>query len=196
MNEISDTEPLSLKIGNSELYNLSSLVSLNKELELINPNSQMQIVKNGTVIAKSKFNYSNGTQWITFNYEGKKQNNNSLALSLIDCIKLKVKCNGNAAKMNNSKKVMQPQFSYKKTSIRNKMLGIKSSLPKQQNVKQSHNRSYEEDINFTNYFKDIGEITTTNKRNSKVLASSIILNNNRNLHTPVNKTRNLNLLLN
>ena len=192
MNEISDTEPLSLKIGNSELYNLSSLVSLNKELELINPNSQMQIVKNGTVIAKSKFNYSNGTQWITFNYEGKKQNNNSLALSLIDCIKLKVKCNGNAAKMNNSKKVMQPQFSYKKTSIRNKMLGIKSSLPKQQNVKQSHNRSYEEDINFTNYFKDIGEITTTNKRNSKVLASSIILNNNRNLHTPVNKTRNLN----
>ena len=193
MNEISDTEPLSLKIGNNESYDLSSLVSLNKELELINPNSQMQIVKNGTVIAKSKFNFSNGTQWITFNYEGKKQNNNSLALSLIDCIKLKVKCNGNATKINNSKKVMQPQFSYKKTCIRNKMLGMKTPLPKQQSIKQSHNRSYEEDINFTNYFKDIGvgDITTTNKRNSKILTSSIILNNNRNLHTPVNKTRNL-----
>ena len=191
MNEISETEPLSLKIGNTnESYDLSSLVSLNKELDLTNPNSQMQIVKNGTVIAKSKFNYSNGTQWITFNYEGKKQSNNSLALSLIDCIKLKVKCNGTSAKTNN-KKVMQPQFSYKKTSIRNRMLGLKSPLPKPQSIKQSHNRSYEEDINFTNYFKEIGagELTTTNKRNSKVLTSSVILNN-RNLHTPVNKTRN------
>ena len=189
MNEISETEPLSLKIGNnSESYDLSSLVSLNKELDLTNPNSQMQIIKNGTTIAKSKFNYSNGTQWITFNYEGKKQSNNSLALSLIDCIKLKVKCTSSKP---NNKKIIQPQFSYKKTSIRNQMLGLKSTLPKPPSIKQSHNHSYEEDINFTNYFKDIGagELTTTNKRNSKVLTSSVILNN-RNLHTPVNKTRN------
>ena len=36
----------------------------------------LTIVKKGAVIAKGKFNYQNGVQWITFNYEGKKQNGN------------------------------------------------------------------------------------------------------------------------
>lgn len=77
------------------------------------------------------------------------------------------------------------------------MLGIKTPFQKtqlnQKNVpKQNHNRSYEETINFDSYFQEIGggELTTTNKKSSKPLNTQIT--SNRNLHTPVNKTRNLN----
>ena len=47
------------------------------------------------------------------------------------------------------------------------MLGIKSPIQKEEKIKQSHNRSYEEEVDFCNYCKEIGgELTTTNK-NSK-----------------------------
>ena len=181
VNDIEDSQNLQIKIGN-EFFDLSSLIVLNKEIS-VNAAAPLTIVKKGAVIAKGKFNYQNGVQWITFNYEGKKQNGN-FALSLIDCIKIKVKCvNGIAGSTNSSKRQIKA-----KTSIRKKMLGIKSPIQKGEKIKQSHNRSYEEEVDFCNYFKEIGgELTTTNK-NSKILTSSVILN--RNIHTPVNKVKN------
>ena len=187
VNDIEDCQKLQLKIGNDkEIFDLSSLVTLNKEI-VVNCAAlaaPLTIVKQGVIVAEGKFNYQNGVQWITFTYEGKKQNGN-LALSLIDCIKIKVKCVNGVA---NSTKSSKRQITAK-TSIRNKMLGIISPVQKVKKItNQSHNRSYEEEIDFGNYFKEIDrELTTTNK-NSKILTSSVILN--RNLHTPVNKVKN------
>ena len=59
VNDIEDSQNLQIKIGN-EFFDLSSLIVLNKE----------------------KFNYQNGVQWITFNYEGKKQNGNFAQIGL------------------------------------------------------------------------------------------------------------------
>lgn len=120
-----------------------------------------------------------------------------MALSLIDCIKLKIKClsQQKQGSNNGSKKLMQTQTTNKK-SLRSKMLGIKTPFQKSQLnpktiPKQNHNRSYEETINFDSYFQEIGggELTTTNKKASKPLNNQIT--SNRNLHTPVSKTRNL-----
>ena len=79
VNDIEDSQNLQIKIGN-EFFDLSSLIVLNKEIS-VNAAAPLTIVKKGAVIAKGKFNYQNGVQWITFNYEGKKQNGN-FALSL------------------------------------------------------------------------------------------------------------------
>ena len=71
VNDIEDSQNLQIKIGN-EFFDLSSLIVLNKEIS-VNAAAPLTIVKKGAVIAKGKFNYQNGVQWITFNYEGKNK---------------------------------------------------------------------------------------------------------------------------
>ena len=81
--------------GNDIIYNLYELMSTKKELDLLfPPNSsiiKILLNKNNNLYASGLLPLKNHEQWVTLSYENKKPQNN-LALSLIDCIKLKIKC--------------------------------------------------------------------------------------------------------
>ena len=77
----------------SQFYNLSELLSQKTEIIIPNCLNSLMITINklNNILATCNFNIKQGEQWITFGYETKiKKMNSNLALSLIDCIKLKI----------------------------------------------------------------------------------------------------------
>ena len=94
--------------GLNHFYNLKELLVSHKIIEIPN-NNQISIIisliKNNNLMAVGCLNLKYGEQWITMTYENKKKSNMNLALSLIDCIKLKIVCdfkNKNTISTNNS----------------------------------------------------------------------------------------------
>ena len=77
-------------------YDLSELIKTRDELLLPNqiPNQSIKVslLKSDNIYASGSFTIKNGEQWVTFNYENKKKTSTNLALSLIDCIKIKFIC--------------------------------------------------------------------------------------------------------
>ena len=84
--------------GLRTFYNLSEIIS--EKTEIIIPNCQIKnsiiisINKLDNIFATGVFNIKQGEQWLKFVYENKatKKFSSNLALSLIDCIKIKVFC--------------------------------------------------------------------------------------------------------
>ena len=77
-------------------YNLSELIKSLDEIFITNqiPNQTIKVflLKSDNIYATGPFTIKNGEQWITFTYEHKKKTPSNLALSLIDCIKIKFMC--------------------------------------------------------------------------------------------------------
>jgi hypothetical protein len=78
-------------------YKLSELLSTKKEISLTFPQNtskvKLTLYKNDIIYASGLLSLKNSDQWITLEYENKKeQTNSNIALSLLDCIKLKIKC--------------------------------------------------------------------------------------------------------
>ena len=171
MSDLSENnEPLTLNIPSiNHSYDLSSLILSNQILDISLPKiTYFTISKNEQTIAIAPFTLVKGVQWLQFNYETKKKSTlpSSFALSLIECIKVKVKCT-----LQQKKSHHNTTSNNKKSIIRNKMLsnfGDKSPLLKgsiiysginnstnskhQKANKDMHNRSYECSINFDAYF--------------------------------------------
>ena len=81
--------------GLNVFYELKDLLTLNKKIELKDNNHSsiiVSLVKSNNIIASGSINLKYGEQWITLNSETKKKSSMNLALSLIDCIKLKIFC--------------------------------------------------------------------------------------------------------
>ena len=77
-------------------YDLSELIKTRDELLIPNqiPNQAIKVflLKSGNIYATGPLTIKNGEQWVTFSYEHKKRTSTNLALSLIDCIKIKFLC--------------------------------------------------------------------------------------------------------
>ena len=77
-------------------YDLSELIKTRDELLIPNqiPNQIIKVflLKSGNIYATGPLTIKNGEQWVTFSYEHKKRTSTNLALSLIDCIKIKFVC--------------------------------------------------------------------------------------------------------
>ena len=92
-----NNEGITINFQNSSFsYNLSELIKSFDEIYLPNqiPNQAIKVflIKSDNILASGSFMIKNGEQWVTFNYEHKKKTSTNLALSLIDCIKIKFMC--------------------------------------------------------------------------------------------------------
>ena len=76
-------------------YYLKDLLESHQKIEIKTNNQSsilVSLIKTNNIIASGSINLKNGEQWITMNSDNKKKANMNLALSLIDCIKLKIYC--------------------------------------------------------------------------------------------------------
>ena len=98
INTDNDNEEIFLSFNGKDLtYNLTEIINNNKELHYklkshSKNNFKIFLIKNNSLFASGIFSAKTGDQWVTFSYENKKKANNNLALSLINCIKLKFLC--------------------------------------------------------------------------------------------------------
>ena len=93
-----NSEIITITFQDNDLsYELADLLSSKKELDLSFPqntiNARINLNKDQNLYASGLLPIKNSDQWITLSYENKKtQGTSSLALSLINCIKLKINC--------------------------------------------------------------------------------------------------------
>jgi hypothetical protein len=76
-------------------YYLKDLLTSHQKIEIKNNNQSsilVSLIKTNNILASGSINLKNGEQWVTMNSDNKKKQNTNLALSLIDCIKLKIFC--------------------------------------------------------------------------------------------------------
>ena len=95
-NNNSDITTISFQDNNLS-YNLSEFLSTKKEISLTfsqnTSKAKLTLYKNDIIYASGLLSLKNNEQWITLEYENKKsQTNSNIALSLLDCIKLKINC--------------------------------------------------------------------------------------------------------
>ena len=95
-NNNSDITTISFQDNNLS-YNLSEFLSTKKEISLTFSQNiskaKLTLCKNDIIYASGLLSLKNNEQWITLEYENKKaQTNSNIALSLLDCIKLKINC--------------------------------------------------------------------------------------------------------
>ena len=95
-NNNSDIATISFQDNNLS-YNLSEFLSTKKEISLTfsqnTSKAKLTLYKNDIIYASGLLSLKNNEQWITLEYENKKaQTNSNIALSLLDCIKLKINC--------------------------------------------------------------------------------------------------------
>ena len=110
----SQEEMLLIFQGLNMFFDLYEILSTKKIIEIPNNNQTsiiVSLIKSNNILATGVINIKNGEQWITFSYENKnKKMSSNLALSLIDCIKLKLFCeiktknhiNNNFSNINNN----------------------------------------------------------------------------------------------
>ena len=84
--------------GLNNFFDLEEILTRNKTkiIEIENNNQSsiiISLIKSNNIIATGFINIKHGEQWITLNYETKNRKiSSSLALNLMDCIKLKIFC--------------------------------------------------------------------------------------------------------
>jgi hypothetical protein len=82
--------------GLNSFFNLKEILSTQKIIEIENNNQTsiiISLIKSNNIMATGFITIKQGEQWITMNYENKnKKLASNLALSLIDCVKLKLFC--------------------------------------------------------------------------------------------------------
>ena len=122
-NELNPTQEEMLLIfqGLNSFFDLNEILTTKKQIEIQNNNQStiiVSLIKSNNIIATAFVNIKQGEQWVTFNYENKnKKINTNLALSLMDCIKLKLFCEVK------SKSLINSTF----TNINNSALNINSN---------------------------------------------------------------------
>ena len=96
--------------GINIFFDLKDLLTSKNKIEINNNNNQsrliVSLIKSNNIIASGYLNLKYGEQWIKMNSENKKKSTMNLALSLIDCIKIKIFCemkNMNKTCLNNNK---------------------------------------------------------------------------------------------
>ena len=85
--------------GLSCFFDLKDLLASHKKIEIDNYNQyiiKVSLIKSNNIMASGNINIKYGEQWVTLNSENKRRSNINLALSLIDCIKLKIFCEMNS----------------------------------------------------------------------------------------------------
>ena len=93
-----NSEIITISFQDNDLtYDIADLLLSKKELDLEfsqnTINAKINLNKDQILYASGLLPIKNSEQWITLSYENKKtQGNSSLALSLINCIKLKINC--------------------------------------------------------------------------------------------------------
>ena len=189
---------------NDIIFNLNDILTSKKELELPcnYKSSSIKIIinKNDILYASGLLQLKNGEQWVTLTYENKKrQINSNLALSLMDCIKLKINCkiisgtesiNISENKINNIiKKNKQILNQKKKTSQKKFDINYMTQCSFNNEENQIINRYIEPNIN-TPTTSPLNVYTTINKNNfQKIELSS---NNSNNLNKrKINKFKNI-----
>ena len=189
---------------NDIIFNLNDILTFEKELELScnYKSSSIKIIinKNDILYASGLLQLKNGEQWVTLTYENKKrQINSNLALSLMDCIKLKINCkiisgtesiNISENKINNIiKKNKQILNQKKKTSQKKFDINYMTQCSFNNEENQIINRYIEPNIN-TPTTSPLNVYTTINKNNfQKIELSS---NNSNNLNKrKINKFKNI-----
>ena len=165
---------------NDLLSKNNKIIYFNDEIKSLN----FILSKNNNPFAGTNVTLVKGSQWITFKYESTNINNNknkknSLALSLIDCIKIKIfysdsnNDNNSVNNINNNYKKHTQLFSdvyLKKNSnnINNNAINNANSFKKNNNYlklkkltsistskkKNQHNNSYDENVNFNLLFNE------------------------------------------
>ena len=130
INSDNNNEEISLSIhGKNSAYSLMEIIENKQELHYkikphIKNSLKIFLLKNNTLFATGTFLIKTGDQWVTFSYENKKKNNNSLALSLINCIKLKFLCkidkNPNSTYYSENENNTNIEFSFSNLDISNK----------------------------------------------------------------------------
>ena len=189
---------------NDIIFNLNDILTSEKELELScnYKSSSIKIIinKNDILYASGLLQLKNGEQWVTLTYENKKrQINSNLALSLMDCIKLKINCkiisgtesiNISENKINNIiKKNKQILNQKKKTSQKKFDINYMTQCSFNNEENQIINKYMEQNIN-TPTTSPLNVYTTINKNNfQKIELSS---NNSNNLNKrKINKFKNI-----
>ena len=170
-------------ILNDLMLKNKNIITFNDEIKSLN----FILSKNNNPFAGTNVTLTKGSQWITFKYENtnnvnnnNKNKKNSLALSLIDCIKIKISYSdfnndnhNNSINNNNNYKKHTQLFSdihLKKNSnnINNNVINNATSFKKNNNYlklkkltsistskkKNQHNNSYDENVNFNLLFND------------------------------------------
>ena len=92
-----NNEGIIISFQNVDLtYNLTELIKNREELfvpqQTPNQTIKINLIKSNNPYATGPFTVKNGEQWVTFTYDHKKKQSSNLALSLIDCIKIKFFC--------------------------------------------------------------------------------------------------------
>ena len=169
---------------NDILYNLNDLLSSKKEIDLTfssnTSNIKMFINKNDILYASGLLPLKNGDQWITFLYENKKKVNSNLALSLMDCIKLKIQCriiSGNESlnlKEINFKKKNKTVLNHKKKEMTRK-LNLNQLTQDSLNADESKKNNRYNETNVKTQTPNAH--TTINKNSIKKIELSVIKSN-------------------
>ena len=111
--------------GKEDYYNFSDIIMNKNEIYYTvqhhNKNSiKMNLIKNNSLFATGSFQLKIGEQWVTFSYENKKKSNSiSLALSLINCIKLKFSCKIDPNPNNNNIKSINEDYNLNENKAAN-----------------------------------------------------------------------------
>ena len=90
-------EGINLSFQNLDLtYNLTELIKNREEIfvphQIPNHTIKIFLLKSSNLYATGPFTIKSGEQWVTFSYDHKKKQSSNLALSLINCIKIKFLC--------------------------------------------------------------------------------------------------------
>ena len=189
---------------NDIIFNLNDILTSEKELELScnYKSSSIKIIinKNDILYASGLLQLKNGEQWVTLTYENKKrQINSNLALSLMDCIKLKINCkiisgtesiNISENKINNiMKKNKQILNQKKKTSQKKFDINYMTQCSFNNEENQIINKYIEQNIN-TPTTSPLNVYTTINKNNFQKIELSSGGSNNLNKRK-INKFKNI-----
>ena len=206
--------------GLNNFFDLEEILTRNKTkiIEIENNNQSsiiISLIKSNNIIATGFINIKHGEQWITLNYETKNRKiSSSLALNLMDCIKLKIFCdlknksqtnttfnnininnsglninaNINYTNRNNNKGanniINQINLKISKRNINNKIL-LKGSPMKTNYDRTSNKRSPNKDINDFNTYKIAS--------NEDIINNNLIKsNNNFNTYNYMNVNINMN----
>lgn len=187
-NNNSDITTISFQDNNLS-YNLSEFLSTKKEISLSFPQNtskaKLSLYKNDIIYASGLLSLKNCEQWITLEYENKKeQTNSNIALSLLDCIKLKINCKTISGDIteNNYVNIVKKN----KEKLRQKLIAIKK-VNDDENIDSSielfntegnmmSNRSYEKEE------KPHGLSTSTTINKNKEKKIGINLENNNKLN--------------
>ena len=179
-------------------FYLNDLLTSHQKIEIKNNNHSsiiVSLIKTNNILASGTINLKNGEQWVTMNSDNKKKSNMNLALSLIDCIKLKIFCeiknvNKNGINSNNNNNVINNSLNINNlnnsVNLTNRVLNKTKQKINQMNLKISKKninnkmmiRGSPKKINLDIYSSRRSPKASLNRSNKIKYAASDLINKN------------------